>query len=169
MSEFPKLTKFEIIPLDDVKVPIVCFGLEYWDRVRRSRAFPSRDELQARELGTALPYMVLIGVLDGGDDFLLKIVGDEVCRSYRAPLNQRRASEIAIELPNSAQRWLPLYRQVAVTGIPIAIRLSVGLEAPEINFTEAETVCLPLGPRQDCVDHLVTFGKHLSRTDAFRR
>lgn len=158
-STFPEATSIELISLDDLQSPVVRLGLEYWNTQRGMKRFPTREDIRARDIASALPHMVLVKVLDSGEDFLLKIVGDEVSRSYRAPLNNRLMSEIAADLPNTVERWRALYRQVAQTALPMAVRVVVGLETPEINFTQAETICLPLGPSNDCVDHLITFGK----------
>lgn len=166
-TTFPETTTIELVALEDLQFPVVSLGLDYWNAQRGKRRFPAREDIRARDIISALPNMVLVKVLDGGNDFLLKIVGDEVGRSYRAPLNNRKMSEIAAELPNTVERWGALYRQVAQTGVPIAVRVVVGLDTPEINFTQAETICLPLGPTDDCVDHLITFGKRTSRTTTF--
>lgn len=152
----------EVIALDEVRYAVVRQGYEYWDRLRGKRRFPARDDLRPRAITSLLPNMVLAQVLDGGKDFHLKIAGDEVSRAYRAPLNNRRMSEIAAELPNTVERWLDIYRRVVQTGAPLIVRAIVGLEAPEINFTRAETICLPLGATDDVVDHVMTFGKRTS-------
>ncbi len=149
----------DVISIEEVTFPLVRQGYDYWHSLRGERRFPAREDLRPRDIAALLPNMVLADILDGGRDFHLKIVGDEVSRAYRAPLNNRRMSEIAVDLPNSATRWLAIYRQVAQTGLPVIVRANVGLEAPEINFAQAETVCLPLGPSNDLVDHIMTFGK----------
>jgi len=162
-TAFPQATKVELVPLGEMRTPIVCQGIAYWEKLRGTRPFPAREEIRPRDITSLLQNMVLAKALEGAGDFLLKIVGDEVCRSYRAPIINRRLSDIAAELPNTVQRWLPLYRRVALTGCPIAVLVTVGLEMPEINFTHAETVCLPLGPAGGPADHIVTFGQHTAR------
>ncbi len=162
-TEFPKATEIEIIPLDTVEQPVLQQGVAYWRMLRGTRAFPSRDEIRLRDLASLLKHMVLVKVLDGADDFFMKVVGDEVARCYRAPLINRRMSDIAADLPRSVARWSALYRKVALSGEPLAVCVTVGSEKPELNFTHSTTVCLPFGPSDDAVDHLVTFGQRFSR------
>lgn len=164
-SEFPKATQIEIIAFDAIAQPVLQQGVAYWQSLRGTRAFPARDDIRLRELSSLLKHMVLVKVLDEANDFLMKVVGDEVARCYRAPLINRRMSEIAVDLPYSVARWSALYRKVALSGEPLAVCVTVGGEKPELNFTHSATVCLPFGATDDSVDHLVTFGQHYSRLD----
>lgn len=163
---FPEETRVELVPLEDMTTPIVRRGIDYWQTLRGPRPYPAREDIRMRDIAGLLKNMVLSKVLDDGDDFLLKIAGDEVCRGYRAPILGRRLSDIAVDLPNTVARWLPLYRRVARSGEPLAVVVTVGLEMPEINFTHAETVCLPFGPAGQAPDHIVTFGQRGARPGA---
>ena len=163
--EYPKATEIEVVALEAIAQPVLLQGLAYWQSLRGTRAFPAREDIRLRELSSVLKHMVFVKVLDGADDFLLKVVGDEVARCYCAPLINRRMSEIAIDLPYSVTRWSALYRKVALSGEPLAVCVRVGGEKPELNFTHSATICLPFGATDDGVDHLVTFGQHFSRMD----
>lgn len=156
---FRNETSTEFISFDQLEFAELRAGFDYWRTLRGTRRYPAKEELQLREISAILRHMVLARVLDNANDFLLKVVGDEVGRAYRAPLNNRRLSEIAMDLPNTVRRWSEVYRQVALSGEPLAVRVVVGTEAPELNFIQAETICLPFGRSVDSVDHLVTFGK----------
>ncbi len=163
-TAFPDETRVEIVPLEAMVAPAVRQGIAYWQRLRGDRPYPARDDIRVRDIAGLLKHMVVAKTLDGGADFALNIVGDEVCRCYRAPIIHRRMSEIFADLPNTVQRWLPIYRRVVLTGVPIAVVVAVGLEMPEINFTHAETVCLPLGPPGQTPDYIATFAQHTSRS-----
>ena len=163
-TKFPEETTVDFVPLEEMSTPIVRQGIAYWQHLRGERPYPARDEIRVRDIPGLLKHMVVAKVLDGGSDFMLNIVGDEVCRCYRALLSHRRMSEIFADLPNSGQRWLPIYRRVALTGTPVAVVVAAGLEMPEVNFTHAETVCLPFGPPGQAPDYIATFGHHTSRS-----
>lgn len=162
-TAFPPETQVEILPLEAMQTPVVCQGIAYWQKLRGSRSFPARDEIEVRDIARLLKHMVVARAIDGGEDFFLSIVGDEVGRCYRAPIMNRRMRDIAADLPNTVQRWLPVYRRVLGSGVPVAVRVTLGLEVPEINFTHAETVCLPFGPAGGPADYIVTFGQHSAR------
>jgi hypothetical protein len=163
---FPDTTSFAIVPLDQLQSPVVRLGVDYWRLLRGSRPFPAREDVKPRDITVALSNMVLATVIDGGNDFILRIVGDNVVRAYRAPLINRRMSEIRADLPNSAKRWHELYRQVFETKTPVGVRGIVGHDAPEVTFIESEVVALPLGASADCVDHIMTFGYRVQRGEA---
>ena len=78
--------------------------------------------------------MVLAQVIDGGNDFKLRIVGDNMVRAYRAPLINRHMSEIMTDLPHTAKRWNQLYRQAVETRMPVGVHAVVGHDAPEVDF-----------------------------------
>lgn len=162
-AAFPNHTSYDIVALDNLRSAAVVQGVAYWNRIRSARPYPTRDELKVRDIPGLLKHMVLLKVIGNADDFLLKVVGDEVVRAYRAPLANRLLSNIGQELPATAQRWMKIYRQVAQTGLPVAVVITLGLEIPEVNFTHAEAVCLPFGAEGGPVDHLVTFGQHVAR------
>jgi hypothetical protein len=161
---FPQETTVDIVPLEAMETAIVRQGIAYWQKLRGERPYPAREDIRVRDIPGLLKYVVVARALDHGEDFLLSIVGDEVCRCYRAPIIHRRMSEIAADLPNTTQRWLPIYRRVVTTGVPLAVVVTVGLEMPEINFTHAETICLPLGPTGQPVDAIITFAEHSARS-----
>ncbi len=163
-SAFPRETRVDIVPLEAMETPVVCQGIAYWNKLRGERPYPARDEIRVRDIPHLLKHMVVAKALDGAEDFLMAIVGDEVGRCYRAPIIHRRVSELATDLPNTAQRWLPIYRRVVLSGAPVAVVVTVGLEMPEINFTYAETVCLPFGPAGQSPDYVTTFGQHTARS-----
>ena len=156
---FPDATSYQVVALDDVRTPILRQGIDYWQKIRGSRPFPSRDDLKPRDIPNILTHMVLARVIDGGADFELRIVGDEVARAYRAPINNRRLGEIMADLPKTAASWIELYRRVAVSRSPFSVHVRIGNDAPEVNYVDADIACLPLGRSDDAVDHLVTFGR----------
>ena len=158
---FPAATSFDIAKLDELTHPVLRQGIAHWNAVRGFRAFPAREDLKPRQIATLLTHMTLLRAIDGGMDCEFRIVGDEVGRAYRAPLINRRASEVARDLPKAALSWGNILRRVATSRLPLAVHIHTGRDAPEVNFTEAQVVCLPLGPRDDLVDHIVTFAIHI--------
>lgn len=158
---FPETTTFEVIALEGLQSPIVRQGVEYWTRLRGARRFPARNDINPHAITALLPHMILVRLFDGGADFELRIVGDEVVRAYRAPLMNRLLSDIATDLPLVTKRMSDVYRRVVESGMPLAVHTCVGFDAPEVNFVDAEDVFLPLGMQDDTVDHLLTFGKHV--------
>ncbi|MDE2265574.1 MAG: PAS domain-containing protein [Alphaproteobacteria bacterium] len=156
---YPEHTRFEEISCYDLLEPNVCVGVSHWTQLRGSRPYPARDELDIRQLGRALESISLVRVIDDGADFLIRVAGDQLRRAYAAQLSGRLLSDLETELPISARRWRKMFRKVVASGRPVAIRITVGCDAPELNFFKAEGVCLPFGD-PGRVDYLVVFASH---------
>lgn len=156
---YPERTIFTEVPLADLEEPAVCLGVAQWLQARGGRKFPSREELDIRHLGRALANIALIEVIDGGADFLIRVVGDEVRRAYPPRLDCRLLSELFTELPKTIPRWRAAFRKVVETGAPLSMRIQVGSDIPEVRYSYAEAVCLPLGTG-DRVEFLATFACH---------
>jgi hypothetical protein len=157
--------KFEVITLEQLENPIVRRGADYWLSLRGTRCFPARDDVNLREIGSVLSHMMLIAVIEGGADFELRVVGDAIAWALRVPVHKRRLSEIAREAPVFAERNFKFYRSVVESRGPLAIHTRLGLDSPELRVTNAEAAILPLGPRDDVVDHLLAFANYISRLD----
>ncbi len=156
----PEHTKFEEVTCHDLVEPKVRVGVLHWTQLRGSRPYPTRDELDLRKLRHSLENILLVRVIDAGSDFQIRVAGDELRRAYAAQLNGRLLSDLEAELPVTAQRWSAMFRKVVATGRPVAMRIKVGNDAPEMNFSEAEGVFLPFGD-SCCVDYLVAFASHV--------
>lgn len=152
----PKGPTFEAIALEALSKPLVIQGLAYWRSLCGTRTFPAREQLSPREILRLLTNTILLKVIDGGNDFEFAVVGDEVTRAYRTKLIHRRLSEIAKDIPNAATFWGGVYRDIIQNRKPWAVRFSSGSDG-EARFSNAEAVLLPLGPRDDVVDHIITF------------
>ena len=159
-QNFPITTAIALIAPEELLSRKVRLGFDYWRMLCGTRCFPARGDVNPREIAGILTNMALLKVIDGGSDFRYRIVGDHAGRGYRADLNGRSIREVAAEMPRAAENWLRLYRQVTESGKPMAVRVSVGHDAREVNFTKAEAVFLPLGETEDRVDHLICFVEH---------
>jgi hypothetical protein len=160
---FSDAAKFELITLEALENPIVRRGADYWLSLRGTKCFPARDDVNLREIGSILSHMMLITVIEGGADFELRVVGDAIAWALRVPVHKRRLSDIGSEAPKFAERNFKFYRSVVESRMPLAIRTNFGLDSPELKFTNVEAAVLPLGPREDVVDHLLAFASYISR------
>ncbi|MDE2183150.1 MAG: PAS domain-containing protein [Alphaproteobacteria bacterium] len=157
-KNFPDVTSYDALALGQLCTSITKTGLAYWQKLRGDRAYPAREDLAPRDMAGLLTYMALVKVIDDGADFELRIVGDEVTRAYRAPLLHRRLSDLARDLPHTAANWQTVNRRVFDSRRPYALSIKAGHDTPEVNFRDAEILCLPLGPDERTVDHVISFG-----------
>jgi hypothetical protein len=164
LSQRPsRTTTYEWVTLAELQTTPVRDGAAYWNRLRGERPFPSRAEVTARDLAPLLPYVALIKVLDGGTDFENRIVGDVMVRAFNMPLQNRRLSEISKEAPEFGRVcWAP-FRRVLETREPTAWRSHTGNDNTWVVISDAEVALLPLGDAPDQVDHMISFGTHITR------
>jgi hypothetical protein len=160
---FPERTHYEIVPLDALHSPVLLQGVAYWRQLCGTRLFADREEVDPRKIAPALSNVILARVIDSGADFEFRIIGDEVRRAYPSPLCNRLLSDIADDLPELAEKLSLVYRRVIETRRPFAVRTFVGLDHPEVKFSQAEAVHLPLGAG-DVVDHVLTLATHTLET-----
>jgi hypothetical protein len=161
-SEPSNFTSFERISLNEIQSPVVKQGANYWTRLRATRRFPSRDKVHPRDIASILPHTHLIKVLDGGDDFLFRIAGDSQVQALKIAFVGKRLSEL---MPESIEYGLVmkgLLGFVAQFGEPAIIRGQMGPGFSHVNFVYCETAFLPLGERDDTVDHILGFSAYVA-------
>lgn len=157
---FPPSTRVESIALDQLNGPNVRWGLQYWERLRGTRQWPSRGDIKPREFALLLSHVSLFKVLDGGADFEIRVIGDCVAKRHRMPLLRRRVSEIESAYPNEAQRLRSQHYCVVETGSAQAWRMVTGQDAREVTFSSAEIVRMPLSDDGSAVDHVLSFANY---------
>jgi hypothetical protein len=158
-----RTTTYEWVALADLQTTPVRDGAAYWNQLRGERPFPSRAEVNARDLVPLLPYVSIIKVIDDGADFEHRIIGDVMVRAFRVPLQNRRLSDVAKEAPDVAKHcWTP-FRRVFETREPAAWRSHTGNDNTWVVISDAEIALMPLGNTPDRIDHLIGFGTHITR------
>lgn len=65
----------------------------YWSDKRGTRAMPSRADVDPAELRALLPHLLLVDVVDGGQDFRYRLVGTEIERQIGRQVTGRLISE----------------------------------------------------------------------------
>lgn len=158
----PHVTSFELITLDRLESPAVIAGYAYWQNLRGTRRFPSRQDMRPRDFASLLRDMLLVQVLDGGADFEFRISGDAHVQAYTILFQGRRLNEFVEMAPAFCLALRSVFTHVVQTGSPSALRGRMGPDFPKANYAYCENVFLPLGVN-DTVDHILGFGTYLSR------
>ena len=159
----PDTSSVELIPLERLEDSHLRLAVSYWRARCGDRRHPSREELQPRDIAGVLRNMALVKVLDGGADFEYRIVGDAQVRAYALRLQNRRLSDVAADAPAFGGIVQGLFTHLVQDGAPFAIRGRIGRDIPEANFTDIESVFLPLGASDHVVDHIVIFSSYVMR------
>lgn len=161
--EIPDTTATIRIPPSALQSEPLRLGYAYWCGLRGPRRYPSRADIQLRDIAGLLRHVSLLKVERG--DYIYRVVGDVIVRAYDIPLQNRRLSDLAKEEPAFGTIIKPLLQQCQLSGEPIAVRGRIGRDIFHVTFTEYENVLLPLGPAEDAVDHIMVVSQYLSRPD----
>jgi hypothetical protein len=89
----PRPTLHEVIALDELESPALRAGVRYWRQLCGERRFPGREDLNPRGMAKLLRNTELVSVLDGGDDYEYRIVGDAVACAYGGSFQNHRLSD----------------------------------------------------------------------------
>jgi len=154
----PEKTDFEWLTLDQVQSTPGRAGIAIWRCLRGTRRFPARNDLTPREIAGIMQHMSLIKVINSGEDFENRFVGDAVVRAHEVPIVHRRFSEVAHDIPRLIEQLLPMARKVVATGEPLAYCGKTGHDMAQVVYTDFEGVLLPLGATDDAVDHILYVG-----------
>jgi hypothetical protein len=78
----PLSARFERLPLSELNAPKLKAVLELWQTKRGSRIAPARRDFDPVELKPVLPCVTLVDVRHEPLDFIYRLVGTEMVRSY---------------------------------------------------------------------------------------
>lgn len=152
------------IALDELASPEVTQGAAYWAALRGQRRFPSREDLSVRAMAPFLKNVALIEVIDGGEDYRFRLVGDAHIQArghdFKGEFITR---DMGAQAPDFAARSRALYDYVCTTGDPYAVRGPMNPKDTDWRLTYRECAFLPLGPRDDLVDHILVVGVYASQ------
>jgi len=149
------------IAFTDIETPTLRNALEYWQALRGPRRFPSRADIRPRDIAGMLRNISLIKVEN--DDFIFRVVGDDIVLAFGLNLQNRRLSDLARQEPVFGEMIAPLLRKIVATGEPLALQGKSGRDIAYLNFTASENLLLPLGPDDDTVDHILSVSCYQSR------
>jgi hypothetical protein len=132
-------------------------GVDYWRRIRGARAFPSRADLVPREISGILRNLALLRLVDGGQDYEYRIIGDAHIVAHGFSMQGKLLSQMDRYAPGYGPMLKQLYDHVVLTRRGFGFRGWISRGADEPQYIHSESVFLPLGPNDDTVDHVLNF------------
>lgn len=155
-----------IIALDAIESSIVRQGVEYWRVLKGTRSYPARTDIKPRDLAPLLRHVVLIKVIDGGQDYEYRIVGDAHVSSHGFSIQGRRVSEVDDFSPGYGAVLKSLYDRALRKRDVYAFRGWMERGDREMPFVYSESVFMPMGPDEATIDHVLNFSVYTPR-DSF--
>jgi hypothetical protein len=142
-------------------------GLAIWRRQRGSRRFPARADMSPRQLASLLRNAVLVRVLNKGEDFEFRVVGDAIVIAQGASFQGKTTAQIEAALPGYGRMLKRVYGLVTASGEPSAYRGWFERGADGRAFFH-ESLVLPLGEDDAAADHLLILGVYAYKAEELR-
>jgi hypothetical protein len=157
-----------VIALDAIESAIVRQGVECWNGLRGTRSYPSRHDMTPRDLAPLLRHVVLLRLIDGGQDYEYRIVGDAHVISHGFSMQGLRVTDVDKFSPGYGSVLKSLYdRAVRRRGV-YAFRGWLERGEKHKQYIYSESVFMPLGPDEATIDHVLNFSVYTPR-DSFER
>ena len=141
------------IALDALEHPLVKKALEVWRAQCRGRRMPAKADMSPRALIGLLANTALLRVVDGGTEFVFRVVGDQIAVQQGAQFQGKNMAEIDAMLPGHGSVLKRIYQSVMAAGAPLAFRGWYLRPADQHPFCH-EVVILPVGEDGETIDHL---------------
>jgi len=152
------------VPIEDIHSANARKGYALWNRLRGSRRFPSRADVVPRDLRDLLRYTGLVRVLDKGNDFEVRLVGDAIVQAQGISFSGHTAATMAKLAPGYAAELRRVFSEIYRTGCPAAFRGWYERD-PGPKPVYHETVFLPLGPHDGEVDYILVIAAYAASRD----
>lgn len=129
--------------------------LGHWKRWAANRPLPSRQDVNPGEIRDLLPALMLLEVIDGGEDFLYRIAGSGVVRlSGIEPTGKKLSALGSASLIRRTQDYLQAAMQLRAPVLFLSQNSIVG----HCSFARGETLVLPLARDNGVIDHFLIGG-----------
>jgi hypothetical protein len=155
--------RYSRVPIDHLQSPILHEIKRIWDAKRDGRSYPSRNDLRPHDFASFLRHLSLARVIDGGSDFEMRIIGDEIVQAYGENFTGRTLSSLA-ELIGDAM--LGAYHAVRQEGRPVLLQGS--FERKHNDHFRREVILMPLGIDSE-VEFVLSAGMLMPRGSGARR
>ncbi|HTP76726.1 MAG TPA: PAS domain-containing protein [Rhizomicrobium sp.] len=161
LKRTPDKSSVSAIALSEMEARELLDIYAVWNERRGGRRMPARADVLPAPMGRNIKNVSLISVL--GDDYEFRIIGEAHIQAYGARHQGKRLSEVMEFAPGFAGVLKRSVDIVVRKRIPIAYRGAIGRDVGNARFVWIETMFLPLGQRDDAVDHVMTASIYVPR------
>lgn len=147
-----------IVPLSEIKSPVVLGGLALWNELRGARALPARSEITPRRFAKYLRYITLFAVHEGGNDVEFRIMGDAAVMAFGGSFRGLRREALNRIQPGMGDVMSRLCGHVARTRAPLSVKGWFRQGRGAAFYQEA--VFLPLGENEAEVGYVLGIGDY---------
>lgn len=134
--------QIEVNP-EHLQNPTLAFLRSYWDSKCAGRRMPARGDIRPSEMKEYLGWVLLVDVLDSGEDFRFRTVGTRVTEYFLMDSTGKTVSEAFIPFGEDAvEAVLATHRKVSREAI--ALRTYGSAAVFDRAFLDFDAIFLPL-------------------------
>jgi hypothetical protein len=167
VAALPAQSSIETVHFPDLESFEVRRMAAAWQTLRGARLMPSRDALSLRDLKSIAPNISVVRVMDDGEDYEFRIIGDAHVQAYGVSYQGRRLSDVMRDSPRFGRQLKSSYEMIRTARHPSAFRGFIGRDVPDARFAWFETAYFPFGSTDDDVDHIVNAAVYTPRSGAW--
>lgn len=149
------------IDFGELSSTVATRGLLYWKTLRGELRYPSRKQVNPRDIAPLLRNVLVVRVRDGGEEFEYRVAGDVVVQLHGSWLTNSTTTDLDSHFPGYGRLVRRIYSHIVNSGEPMASRGEVQRQTNDGTgagvLFQHETVFLPLGEHGGPVDHILVF------------
>ena len=130
-----------------------------WNEKRANRSMPDRQDMTPRDMKAYLDQVQLYEVIDGGNDFRIRLMGSDFCRTMGYDPTGQCVSQLTD--PVLRERVHSAARRVVETGCPVRTAAPAAAMS-RVGFRRIERILLPLGSGNE-VTHILCQALRIDR------
>jgi hypothetical protein len=108
--------------IDAPDAPQISDLVAYWEGKRAGRPMPRRADIDPTELGSHLPNIFMVDVLDGGADFRYRLLGTAIVAGLGRDSTGRKLKHLYRDQPEAFAGLAALFRKVVTERRPAFAR-----------------------------------------------
>ncbi len=118
---------------------LLAFVRDYRQRTRGGRTMPGRMDIAPTDMKAHLPHILLVDVINDGEDFRYRLVGSQLQRYFDGnPHRQTDESEtLAVFGAETVRDTLDAYRLAVVRGTPVRVRGAGAIYRQDLKYFDA--------------------------------
>jgi hypothetical protein len=161
--EIPQYSSGVVLSLDEIESPTLRQVALYWSQLRGDRKFPSRHDFNPRNLKGLLRHITLIKVLNDGEDYQFRVLGDVQVQAYGENFTGMTLSEIGKRHEKFAAGLRVFYEGIRMGRDAFGYRGWIGRDMPDTKYSYHECAFFPMGENSAAVDHILVAGVYVAR------
>jgi hypothetical protein len=140
--------------------PALDDALAYWQRIRGEARYPPRGALVPEEIVALWPYILMVDVIDDGEDYYFRLFGQRLVDAYG---EQTGRTLMTAKVPSLVRdRCKQIFDHCLACGLPTYAYWPESASERRA-FVDIEALCLPLSSNGTTLDRMFSLNVNTRR------